>query len=132
MKIISESRIVEVTSYQLCYDWEGASKHHGMAFDCNQKGEIDIAALQKKPAAYDNYLKCLSGEHKVQKPYIWKLFHSYREPAIGRCVCGCEVVLGSFTNTCHSCNRDYNSGGQELAHRSQWGEETGEHWTDCL
>ena len=36
-----------------------------------------------------------------------------------------------FTNTCE-CGQDYNSGGQLLAPREQWGEETGEHWSECI
>jgi hypothetical protein len=36
-----------------------------------------------------------------------------------------------MTNTCE-CGRDYNWGGQLLAPRSQWGEETGETAADIL
>ena len=53
-------------------------------------------------------------------------------PAIGECVrCGEAVELGGFTNTC-DCGADYNWGGQLLACRSQWGEETGESLSDIL
>jgi hypothetical protein len=54
------------------------------------------------------------------------------EPAVGRCVCGEAVALEHFTNTCCRCGRDYNMSGALLAPRSQWGCETGEHWTDCI
>ena len=47
------------------------------------------------------------------------------------CVCGETVECSAFTNTCE-CGRDYNWSGQLLAPRSQWGEETGEHWSDCI
>lgn len=52
------------------------------------------------------------------------------------CSCGEEVFLACqghypFTSTCDKCDKDYNSSGQELAPREQWGEETGEHWSDC-
>jgi hypothetical protein len=53
----------------------------------------------------------------------------WREPASIVC-CGI-LSLSSFTNTCISCGADYNSSGQRLAPRHMWGEETGEHWTDC-
>ena len=54
------------------------------------------------------------------------------EPAIGVCeCCGREVELFGFTNSC-DCGADYNSGGQRLAERSQWGEETGESLGDIL
>jgi hypothetical protein len=51
-------------------------------------------------------------------------------PAWGRCDdCGQIVSLPDFTNTCR-CGAEYNSSGQRLADRSQWGEETGEHPAD--
>lgn len=53
-------------------------------------------------------------------------------PAVGQCTCGTLVDLGSFTNTCDGCHADYNSGGQRLAGREQWGEETGEHLAEIL
>ncbi len=40
-------------------------------------------------------------------------------------------VSGRFTTTCDHCDTDYNSAGQELAPREFWGEETGEHWSEC-
>jgi hypothetical protein len=55
-----------------------------------------------------------------------------QDPAVGECnSCGREVVLFGFTNTCE-CGIDYNSFGQQLADRSQWGEETGETAADIL
>jgi glycyl-tRNA synthetase (class II) len=56
----------------------------------------------------------------------WKMNKS----GIVKCSCGQEVSCDSFTNTCR-CGADYNFSGTRLAPRSQWGEETGEHWTDC-
>lgn len=47
------------------------------------------------------------------------------------CRCGRELVCVDFTNTC-DCGRDYNWAGQELAPRSQWGEETGETADEIL
>lgn len=53
------------------------------------------------------------------------------EPAVLRCFCGAIIELWDFTNTCDRCGADYNFAGQRLAPREQWGEETGEHWTEC-
>jgi len=47
-----------------------------------------------------------------------------------KCSCGKMVACNAFTNTCE-CGVDYNFAGERLAPRSQWGEETGENWTDC-
>ena len=91
----------------------------------DENGNVDESKLQ--PPALENYRKCIaSGERGELKS--WE--HSYTSPAIGKCSCGKRVILANFTNTC-SCGADYNSSGQALACRSQWGEETGEHWTDC-
>lgn len=47
-----------------------------------------------------------------------------------KCDCGEELDCHNFTNTC-TCGLDYNSSGQQLAPREQWGEETGEPWYEC-
>jgi hypothetical protein len=46
--------------------------------------------------------------------------------------CGEELYCDGFTNTCEKCGADYNWAGQQLAPRSQWGEETGESLQDIL
>lgn len=48
-----------------------------------------------------------------------------------KCHCGEDVVCSNFTNTCDNCESDYNFAGDLLAPREQWGEETGEHWSEC-
>lgn len=53
-----------------------------------------------------------------------------RRPKERKCDCGRTVICRNFTNTCE-CGADYNSAGQRLAPRHFWGEETGEHWTEC-
>lgn len=45
--------------------------------------------------------------------------------------CAEDLICYNFTNTCPTCDADFNMNGQRLAPRSQWGEETGEHWSDC-
>jgi|7_EtaG_2_1085326.scaffolds.fasta_scaffold03534_4 hypothetical protein len=97
------------------------------SFSCNEEGEVDMENLKERPLALQSYQKCVArGPGKVV------CFPGGRDRvhAIGRCDCGREVVLNSFTNSC-PCGADYNWNGQALACRSQWGEETGEHWTDC-
>ena len=78
---------------------------------------------------YQNYLEVLeSGYYKLG--YYENEFR-YRIPAQIKC-CKMWLRLGKFTNTCSKCGADYNGSGQLLASRPQWGEETGEHWTECL
>ena len=47
------------------------------------------------------------------------------------CGCGREVhCYSTWANDCEGFGTEYNGGGQKLAPRSQWGEETGEAWYD--
>lgn len=50
------------------------------------------------------------------------------------CPCGalidCEGNRPGADVDCPKCGREFNSAGQELAPRSQWGEETGESASD--
>ena len=41
------------------------------------------------------------------------------------------LPCNGFTSTCSHCGSDFNWSGSKLAPRSQWGEETGEHWSEC-
>lgn len=53
-------------------------------------------------------------------------------PGLMKCDCGDELEMyrpGGDIH-CGSCPRSYTSSGQLLAHRSQWGEETGETAAD--
>ena len=47
-----------------------------------------------------------------------------------RCDCGRTLNAGRGDTDCEGCGREYNSAGQLLAPRSQWGEETGETAAD--
>jgi len=84
---------------------------------------------EENDLGYQNYLKVLeSGEWKLS--YYENEFN-YRVPAQIKC-CDVWLSLGNFTNTCNKCGSDYNGSGQLLASRRFWGEETGEHWSECL
>jgi len=126
MKIIKRSEFITDISYSRFYEWPDCPGA-GFGFDCDKDGNIDESQLTeiKKQSLAKAREKCIDRGVQVYN-------NSYREPAIGLCECGEEVVLHGFTNTCENCNRDYNSAGQELAPREQWGYETGEHWTDCI
>ena len=116
MEIIQHSEYKILVDYTLVFD--------NYSFDCDKDGVVNESILP--PLALENYRKCIAeGPGRIER---WE--RGYSEPAIGKCSCGLEVVLANFTNTCE-CGADYNSSGQMLACRSQWGEETGEHWTDC-
>lgn len=101
------------------------------SFCCNPDGTL----LEGSNAGtQESFQKCLDGTFKVEDDGIQAWTHTYVNPAIGECnhCPGVEVELRGFTNTCEKCGTDYNSSGQELAPRSQWGEETGESVSDIL
>lgn len=124
-RIIRERRRVEATSYYLMFEDE-ADPGHGSMFPCDAEGNVQEEDLQ--PAGANNLRDCLSSG---VAGLVRKFDDSYWDPALLRCDCGEEVVLGStWANECETCHREYNGGGQLLAPRSHWGEETGEHPAD--
>jgi hypothetical protein len=112
----------EVT-HHLFFQRKGETEHSGFAFVCSATGKVadDLEARVAELRVDPGYAP----------PVLERREHSWMEPAVIRCVCGSEVQLAHFTNTC-KCERDYNSSGQLLGPRESWGEETGEHWTDCI
>lgn len=114
----------EETQYRLFFQLRGATEGTGKIFDCDAGGGVLepghvalVAALRHDPA--------------YESARLVEFEHAWTVPAAIRCACGAEVELGHFTNTCE-CGRDFNMSGDELAPREQWGEETGEHWTECI
>lgn len=126
MKIIKPRKVIETIIY--FHDFEREDKS-GYRFECDVNGNIEF----KNDIYEENYNKCISGyfDGLVYKG-IRSYTHSYTEVAIGECVCGDEVELHGFTNTCEACDRDYNGSGQLLAPREQWGGDTFESLSDIL
>jgi hypothetical protein len=125
MKIIQKKAWETIEYWMLVFpNPESRYPSSTYAFMCDEAGEVDIESL--KPASLQRYRECIAHGPGAIQHYT----RGCRVHAIGRCDCGREVVLNSFTNSC-PCGADYNWDGQALACRSQWGEETGEHWTDC-
>lgn len=127
MEIISE-RHTETRVWYERYFKDNDCPGAGYSFECDESGN---PLPLKWPEAERNWQGCITGEFNVTDKGIERKETSYNVPAVGRCECGREVSLDGFTNTCE-CDRDYNSAGQLLAPRSQWGEETGEYLSDIL
>lgn len=127
---IRRSSIVETESYVLSFDYEGHDGW-GFGFPCDKAGNVEPLA----DVAAENYRKCLTGEadgRKVINRGVTTYHNRYTEPAIIVCACGAHVTLGTrgADAGCDHCDREYNTAGQELAPREQWGEETGETFAD--
>lgn len=129
-EIIKQSWVKHIEEYRLRYP---TSRNTAYAFPCDRDGVIDTPSLSD--AALANLVWC---RNSGILPYVKNYSYDYRHPAIIACdVCGGEVQLSGFTNTCLTCEQhgvttDYNMSGQRLAPRSQWGEETGETAADIL
>ena len=128
IEIIKRRERIEQVNYERIFsrrDIPGA----GAGFPCDSEG--NVLPLEHQ-AARDNLADCLAGKNDVVDEGVRTWTKVYYEPAKARCLCGHEIRLSSFTNTCSSCGRDYNQAGQLLSARSQWGEETGETPAEIL
>tara|TARA_B100000212_G_scaffold102737_1_gene75806 strand:+ start:4344 stop:4802 length:459 start_codon:yes stop_codon:yes gene_type:complete len=94
----------------------------------NESAFVNGVYDENKDIAYLNLLEVLESGDYQMKEFDYDYIH--RVPAELKC-CDEWLSLGSFTNTCPHCGADYNGSGSLLASRSQWGEETGEHWSEC-
>lgn len=134
MEIVQKRQYVECVKYVHHYEWAhlpGA----GFSFECDEDGRIDRSEMH--PHAIVNLENCIRGENEqglqILDYGVERRSWGYWEPAVGKCEnCKSLVTLDGFTNTCDGCGADYNSSGQRLAPRSQWGEETGESLGDIL
>lgn len=125
MEIISRRHTVERVSRIHSFSWADCPGA-GFSFDLDEDDQIVVTDTNRA-----NVELCLSGDPRIIDDGIVEHRWTYIEPSVGRCRCGREIPLEHFTNTCR-CGRDYNSSGQLLAPRSQWGEETGESLGDIL
>lgn len=133
MRITQQRERHTVVEYRLGFQ-DVADPAYGYSFKCDEHGAIDLLDLLDKPAAEANYIKCIAGIRagtilpRGKETYT----HTYITPKMGVC-CDTEFELSSFTNWCPDCDQPYNSAGQALSRNyQQWGEETGEHWTECI
>jgi len=128
MQIIRERKRMSAEYYTHEFVWRH-DRNAGFSFPCDENGKLPD---DLNPAALENYKSCIDGTYDVINLGIRRNVHRWTQPAIGICErCGEEVYLDSFTNTCERCGADYDINGNMLAQRSQWGEETGEHWSEC-
>jgi hypothetical protein len=131
MQIVRHAYSAVVVSHQLVFQRLNDTAGSGFAFPCDADGNVETTELST------------AGRHNLQnlraglmpgyaQPYVDRTERRVLKPSIGKCECGCHVELSGFTNTCSDCGRDYNSAGQLLRDRREWGEETGEHWIDVV
>jgi hypothetical protein len=126
-KLISKRERVCVTRHYLDYQWND-EPGSGFSFDCTENGLL----LAMAPEAVENFISCITGAYDVGYGGVKQDSWTYTNHAVIECIeCRAHVSLSGFTNTCCECGADYSMDGSRLAPREQWGEETGEHWTEC-
>ena len=130
LQITLKRRHVVVLEHRLCWDslqTPGAA----YAFRCDAQGHITMSELSDTAKANLDHLQLDGMGGRYVGPHIDTYRHSYWTAAEGICKCGFRVILPSGGDTdCGCCGRIYSCTGQELAPRSQWGEETGETLAD--
>lgn len=101
-----------------------------IAFDCDAAGVI-LNPLALADCAIANLMRGLwSGRFAAPVVEVFQVTKT--TPMSGMCVCRARLHLyDAQLNECERCGRMYNGFGQELAPPAQWGEETGERFTDA-
>jgi hypothetical protein len=125
MKDIRPRRRGIRTTYSLSA-WDRHNPGCGIGFDCDVDGCV-LDPLALSDAAIRNLCSMLFQPDRYT-PALEARKHSYMMAGGGRCTCGLYVHLDDATTNGCRCGRFYNGYGQELAHPSQWGEETGERF----
>lgn len=130
MEIVSYRKEEIVIERSLCFEYPG-EPGCGFSFPCDEKGIVDTTKLEE--CAIKNFKDCVQGINGTRNVGVITYKRKTVEPTVIRCeVCGNEVPLAYFTNTCDECETDYNMFGSRLAPRRYWGEETGETASDIL
>ena len=121
IKIIKERTPGTITEYYIEFYYKD-DPDSGFCFPANRDG---TPAFDKMPQeAIENYGLCLKDD-RLTEPEFRKEVMSYIEPAVGRCVCGAEVVLDSdYAGAVRcECGRWYNLFGQSLRDPKYWEED---------
>ena len=118
MKIIKERERVTVREKKIHFDFNG-DKNEGYMFDADENwNPVFGNDCQKK-----SYEICINDPRYVKRNAVEE--YSYTEPAVGKCVCGREVVLeDTYRGATHcECGRWYNIFGQSLVDPEYWEED---------
>jgi hypothetical protein len=107
----------------------------GYAFECNADGVVNQSTLPE--LALKNYTWVTNGPGKdlFHEPYVRTITRRTWDPAVIECGnCGRHHALircnDMGDSQCRGCGQWHNAMGQQLVPPSQWGEDTGESFTD--
>lgn len=121
LEIIKKRTRETITEYYIEFSYKD-DPTAGFSFPADSNGELLLDKLTE--AAKINYENCLTDDRLTEAEFKARVY-TYSDPAIGKCVCGSEVVLnGSYlgADRCE-CGRWYNLSGQELRDPKYWEED---------
>ena len=101
----------------------------GFVFPALPNGDPDFDHMPE--AAILNYNSCLNDD-RLDGPELRVEKRQYMNPAVGKCVCGAEVVLDAdYAGAVRcDCGRWYNLFGQSLIDPKYWYEDGDEYYSD--
>jgi hypothetical protein len=99
-----------------------ADPNAGFIFPAKANGEPDFNKMC--PEAIENYRNCLMDGRFIEPEFVVDK-RTYMNPAVGKCVCGAEVILDSdyYGAVRCDCGRWYNLFGQSLKDPKYWEED---------
>lgn len=120
--IVTAPSFEEIVTHHHSFTWDG-SNGGGYWFDCDSNGRLLNDEDGKRQENFDILMVTKGLTYDGQVTMSRTVFNR----GSIKCFCNTQVDLyDAMTNGCGKCGRDYDGNGNVLAHRSQWGMETGE------
>lgn len=121
LKIIKERTPEIITDYSIEFSYKD-DPNAGFCFPALKNGEPDFKHMSEE--AILNYNSCLNDD-RLDGPEFKVDKRKYMNPAVGKCVCGREVILdcGYEGAVRCECGRWYNLFGQSLKDPEYWEED---------
>lgn len=118
LKIIKERTPETTIDYYIDFIYKD-DLNAGFSFPATSDGEVDFSRMSKEAKA--NYESCLTDD-RLTGPEFNVEKHTYTNPAVGKCICGREVILDSdyYGAVVCDCGKWYNLFGQELKDPKYW------------
>lgn len=128
LKIIKERTPEEIVDRYIEFLYKD-DPNAGFMFPALPNGEPDFEHMT--PEAKANYESCLTDD-RLEKPEFKVDKRTYMNPAVGKCICGREVILdcGHEGAVRCECGRWYNLFGQSLIDPKYWYRDEDDYYSD--
>lgn len=121
IKIIKERTPETIIDYHIEFSYKD-DPNAGFCFPALKNGDPDFKNMPEE--AILNYNSCLNDD-RLDGPEFTRNKRTYMSPAVGKCICGREVILdcGHGSAVQCECGRWYNLFGQSLRDPKYWEED---------